>query len=291
MLKLESISRSYGNTKAVDKLSLNITRGEVLGLVGESGCGKSTLARIITGLEKPDSGNISYDGKKRIQMVFQDPYSSINPGRKIGWLLDEAIRLSDRSIDKATRRENVKSILFECGLDDSFINRYPSSLSGGQRQRAAIALSLVCEPEFIVADEPVSALDVSVQAQILNLFSALREKHQFTCLFISHDLSVVSYLADRIAVMYLGQIVETGDADDVINNSRHPYTRALFDAAETIETTLKGEAEGEEKSSAGCPFAPRCPYADDICRKERPETQSEGNHFYACHHPLERNVQ
>lgn len=286
MLKIDSVSKFYGSTRAVDALSLEIARGEVLGLVGESGCGKSTLARLVTGLEKCDSGTISYEGGSRIQMVFQDPYSSINPGKKIGWLLDEAIWLSDRTLSKAQRKEKVLSILEECGLDESFISRYPSSLSGGQRQRAAIALALVPEPEFIVADEPVSALDVSVQAQILNLFSELREKHHFTCLFISHDLSVVSYLCDRIAVMYLGQIVEIADAGEIACNARHPYTSALFAAAETIETSLEGEADAEHRSYEGCPFAPRCPYSSDICRKERPELKGTAGHLAACHHPL-----
>lgn len=287
MLKVEHLSKSYGKIKAVEDLSLEVRRGEVLGLVGESGCGKSTLARVITGLEKSDSGTVTLESSKRVQMVFQDPYSSINPGKKIGWLLDEAIRLSDRSISRSERKAKVSELLKECGLDDSFISRYPSSLSGGQRQRAAIALALVSEPEFIVADEPVSALDVSVQAQILNLFSELREKHHFTCLFISHDLAVVSYLCDRIAVMYLGHIVEIADEKAITTNPRHPYTSALFSAAETIETSLEGEPDAPQGVPSGCPFHPRCPYADERCRSERPELSGEDGHLFACHHPLE----
>ena len=286
MLKLENITKKYGSTVAIDNLSLEIRKGELVGLVGESGCGKSTLAKVIVGLEKADSGNVSYLGEHPIQMVFQDPYSSINPGKKIGWLLDEALYLSDKKMSKEERKKRVSEILTECGLDESFISRYSASLSGGQRQRVAIALALVTGSDLIVADEPVSALDVSVQAQILNLFSSLREKHHFTSLFISHDLSVISYLCDRIAVMYLGYIVEVGSVEEISNKAFHPYTAALFAASESIETTLEGEADSSEVFGSGCPFAPRCVYAKERCKREKPELRGRNGHLFACHYPL-----
>ena len=305
LLKMENISKEYktpyGRIKALRETSLEIERGEILGLVGESGSGKSTLANIIVRLIGSDGGRIVFNGeditglserefrkyRREIQMVFQDPYSSINPRKKIGYLLRECLRIHDKHLNEDEAERRVAESLEEVGLDPSYASRYPSNLSGGQRQRAAIALSLILRPRLIVLDEPVSALDVSVEAQILNLLMDLREKHGLTYLFISHDLNVVSYMADRIAVMYLGSIVEIGRTKEILGEMAHPYTKALFKASRDISATLSGEIPSPMNPPSGCPFNTRCAYRRERCSLECPELRSlsEG-HFVACHYPL-----
>ena len=246
LLKLDGVSKeyksAYGRVRALCESSLEIERGEILGLVGESGSGKSTMANIIVRLISPDKGKIVFNGveisslsarafrkfRREIQMVFQDPYSSINPKKSIGYLLKECLKIHEKGMSDEEMERKVSESLDEVGLDSSYAKRYPASLSGGQRQRVAIALALIIRPKLIVLDEPVSALDVSVEAQILNLLLDLRKKHGLTYLFISHDLNVVSYIADRIAVMYLGSIVELGKTEDILGAMAHPYTKALF---------------------------------------------------------------
>ena len=303
LLKMENISKEYktpyGRIKALRETSLEIERGEILGLVGESGSGKSTLANIIVRLIGSDGGRIVFNGeditglserefrkyRREIQMVFQDPYSSINPRKKIGYLLRECLRIHDKHLNEDEAERRVAESLEEVGLDPSYASRYPSNLSGGQRQRVAIALSLILRPRLIVLDEPVSALDVSVEAQILNLLMDLREKHGLTYLFISHDLNVVSYMADRIAVMYLGSIVEIGRTKEILGEMAHPYTKALFKASRDISATLSGEIPSPMNPPSGCPFNTRCAYRRERCSLECPELRSlsEG-HFVACHH-------
>lgn len=305
LLKMENISKEYktpyGRIKALRETSLEIERGEILGLVGESGSGKSTLANIIVRLIGSDGGRIVFNGeditglserefrkyRREIQMVFQDPYSSINPRKKIGYLLRECLRIHDKHLNEDEAERRVAESLEEVGLDPSYASRYPSNLSGGQRQRVAIALSLILRPRLIVLDEPVSALDVSVEAQILNLLMDLREKHGLTYLFISHDLNVVSYMADRIAVMYLGSIVEIGRTKEILGEMAHPYTKALFKASRDISATLSGEIPSPMNPPSGCPFNTRCAYRRERCSLECPELRSlsEG-HFVACHYPL-----
>ena len=305
LLKMENISKEYktpyGRIKALRETSLEIERGEILGLVGESGSGKSTLANIIVRLIGSDGGRIVFNGeditglserefrkyRREIQMVFQDPYSSINPRKKIGYLLRECLRIHDKHLSEDEAERRVAESLEEVGLDPSYASRYPSNLSGGQRQRVAIALSLILRPRLIVLDEPVSALDVSVEAQILNLLMDLREKHGLTYLFISHDLNVVSYMADRIAVMYLGSIVEIGRTEEILGEMAHPYTKALFKASRDISATLSGEIPSPMNPPSGCPFNTRCAYRSERCSRECPELRSlsEG-HLVACHYPL-----
>lgn len=307
LLKLDGVSKeyksAYGRVRALCESSLIIERGEILGLVGESGSGKSTMANIIVRLIAPDRGRIVFDGadisslsarefkkyRREIQMVFQDPYSSINPKKKIGYLLRECLKIHEKGMSDEEIDKKVAESLEEVGLDSSYAKRYPASLSGGQRQRVAIALALILRPKLIVLDEPVSALDVSVEAQILNLLLKLRKKHGLTYLFISHDLNVVSYIADRIAVMYLGSIVELGRTEDILEAMAHPYTKALFAASSDVLATLKGEIPSPMNPPSGCPFHTRCMYAKDRCREEKPSLSllSDG-HFVSCHYPLTR---
>lgn len=305
LLKLDGVCKeyksAYGRVRALCESSLDIERGEILGLVGESGSGKSTMANIIVRLIAPDRGRIVFDGadisslsarkfkkyRREIQMVFQDPYSSINPKKKIGYLLMECLKIHEKGMSDEEIDKKVAESLEEVGLDSSYAKRYPASLSGGQRQRVAIALALILRPKLIVLDEPVSALDVSVEAQILNLLLKLRNKHGLTYLFISHDLNVVSYIADRIAVMYLGSIVELGRTEDILEAMAHPYTKALFAASSDVLATLKGEIPSPMNPPSGCPFHTRCMYAKDRCREEKPSLSllSDG-HFVSCHYPL-----
>lgn len=305
LLKLDGVSKeyksAYGRVRALCESSLEIERGEILGLVGESGSGKSTMANLIVRLISPDKGKIVFNGveisslparafrkfRREIQMVFQDPYSSINPKKSIGYLLKECLKIHEKGMSDEEMERKVSESLDEVGLDSSYAKRYPASLSGGQRQRVAIALALIIRPKLIVLDEPVSALDVSVEAQILNLLLDLRKKHGLTYLFISHDLNVVSYIADRIAVMYLGSIVELGKTEDILGAMAHPYTKALFAASSDISATLSGEIPSPMNPPSGCPFHTRCIYAKDRCRVEKPSLSLlSSGHFVSCHYPL-----
>ena len=304
LIELKNVIKTYndgkrGNVLAVSDLNLTIYEGETLGLVGESGCGKSTVGNLLVHLLTPDSGSILFHGKdiasmnerqyhplrKEIQMIFQDPYSSLSPRKKIGWLLEEPLKIHRKDMKKEERKARVEEMLKEVGLSAEHANRYPRELSGGQRQRVSIALAFLMDPSFIIADEPVSALDVSVQAQILNLMRKLQEKYQLTSLFISHDLGVVSYLSDRIGIMYLGYLVELGTTEEILAHPAHPYTKALFDAN---VKALPGEIPSPSNPPGGCPFHTRCEYCTERCKKDMPQMQilsGEGYrvHAAACH--------
>ncbi|MDE0131533.1 MAG: ABC transporter ATP-binding protein [bacterium] len=290
--------------QALEDVSFQVVRGESLGIVGESGCGKSTLARCLVGLYPPTSGQTVYEGvefegkrsfsdRKKIQIVFQDPYSSLNARMTIGQALREVLRVhkvvaSDRVASRAVE------LLALVGLDADIANVYPRQLSGGQRQRVNIARALAVEPEVLIADEPVSALDVSIQATVLNLLASLRERLGLTLILIAHDLSVVRYLCDRVAVMYMGRIVEIAATEELFENPRHPYTQALLAAAPSLERKSRDDARsisGDPPSPfalpEGCPFHPRCPMATDHCAMVRPpldEGPGESIHRAACHY-------
>ncbi len=286
----------FGGTQtiyAVNNISLDIKKGEILAIAGESGCGKSTLAKAIMKLVDSKSGQILINGQniltiskredlksfyQKVQMIFQNPYSSLNPKMKIGDILKEPLEINT-SLKKEEINKIVEEKIEKVGLDRSCLNLYPHEFSGGQRQRIAIARSLILNPEFIIADEPVSALDVSIQAQIINLLKQLKEDFNLTFLFISHDLSVIKYLSDRIAIMYLGEIVEVGKTEEIFTNPKHPYTKALLSAVPELNTQetkekiqLTGELPSPENLPQGCKFHTRCPYAMDKCKYETPNT-------------------
>ncbi|MBQ8459736.1 ABC transporter ATP-binding protein [bacterium] len=279
------------NIYAVNNLSLEIKKGEILAIAGESGCGKSTLAKAIMKLIDAKSGEILINGEnvltlksrtdlknfyQKVQIIFQNPYSSLNPKMKIGKILAEPLEINTK-LSKEEINKIVEEKILKVGLDKSCLNNYPHEFSGGQRQRIAIARSLILNPEFIIADEPVSALDVSIQAQIINLLKELKEDFNLTFLFISHDLSVIKYLADRIAVMYLGEIVEIGEKEEIFNTPKHPYTKALLSSVPELISTnkekikLKGELPSPENLPKGCKFHTRCPYVKEKCKTECPD--------------------
>jgi len=299
---------SEGTLKAVNHVNLDIRRGETLGLVGESGCGKSTFGKTLMGIYPPTQGKIIYHRQnnepmeikkstlftysKAAQIIFQDPYSSLDPRMTVGSIIEEGM-IIHKMYDKKRRQQRVFELLELVGLNKEHANRFPHEFSGGQRQRIGIARALAIEPEFIVCDEPISALDVSIQSQIINLLHDLQKKLNLTYLFIAHDLNIVKYISDRIAVMYLGNIVELATSDELYKNTLHPYSQALLSAVpipdpdkETQKNRqiLTGDVPSPINTPKGCPFAGRCPHATDICRQEKPVLEFKQGHMVSCHH-------
>jgi oligopeptide transport system ATP-binding protein len=307
--------KQIGAVKAVDGVSFDLIRGETLGLVGESGCGKSTLAKLLMVLERPTAGEVIYNGqdifslnardlrrlRRQIQIVLQDPYTSLNPRMTVGDIVGEPFQIHTDVAPKGDRKRRVQELLDVVGLNPDYINRYPHQFSGGQRQRIGIARGLALRPEIIICDEPVSALDVSVQAQVMNLLEDLQDEFGLSYIFIAHDLSVVRHIADRVAVMYLGRIVEIGTDADIYETPTHPYTQALLSAVPVPDPSLRGQRdeivlEGDVPSPAnppsGCRFRTRCWKAQDICAEEVPElvVRPGSPHPSACHFAEIRQV-
>lgn len=298
------MQRTVGNVKAVDGVSFEIKKGETLGIVGESGCGKSTTGRVVLRLLDKTSGKVTYKGedihslsKKNLrklrtdmQIVFQDPYSSLNPRMTVGDTISEAM-IHHGIVSKKEARDAVLEVMRLCGLSSYQIDRYPHEFSGGQRQRIGIARALALNPSFVVLDEPVSALDVSIQAQIINLLSDLQEEKNLTYMFISHDLGVVEHLSTSVGVMYLGTMVEKGLKEEIYKNPLHPYTQALFSAIPIPDPTVRkkriiliGDIPSPSNPPMGCKFHTRCPYAEKVCREEEPILREIGkDHFVSCH--------
>lgn len=301
------VQREIGSVKAVDNISFDIFKGETLGLVGESGCGKTTSGRTLLQLYRPTSGSVIYNGtdltkttgkkmnqlRQKMQMIFQDPYASLNPRWTISRIISEPIRVHKLISGRKAQDARVTELLELVQLNPSHLNRYPHEFSGGQRQRIGVARALASDPEFIVCDEPISALDVSIQAQVVNLLEDLQEKFGLTYLFIAHDLSMVRHICNRVAVMYLGIIVETGPRDEVYDHPLHPYTKALLSAVPIPDPTktrarhriiLEGDVPSPSNPPAGCRFHPRCSIAGEICRITAPEWREiSSGHFVACH--------
>jgi oligopeptide transport system ATP-binding protein len=299
--------RVIGQIKAVDGVSFAIRRGETFGLVGESGCGKTTIGRLLLKLDHPTAGEIRFDGediagfdarqtlafRRRVQAVFQDPYSSLNPRMTVEEIVGEPLLVHGVESDRAARLQRVRGLLSVCGLPARSVDRYPHEMSGGQRQRVGIARALALRPDFIVCDEAVSALDVSIQAQIMQLLTDLQARLGLSYLFIAHDLAVVGQMSDRVAVMYLGKIVELADRDSLYSRAHHPYTQALFSAVPIPDPAFnrvpsRSAARGEVPSSLapppGCRFHTRCPLAQDVCRTEEPRLEPvAAGHLAACH--------
>ena len=315
LVKIENLTKNFISKKsffgkplsyvhAVDNVSLDIFKGETLGIVGESGCGKSTLGRSILRLTEPTSGKVIYDKtdlvslskedmrqmRKRLQLVFQDPYASLNPRMTVKDLIKAPLDVFNIG-NESERMEKVFQIMKQVGLTEEQLNRYPHEFSGGQRQRIVIARAIILDPEFVVCDEPVSALDVSVRSQVLNLLNTLQKEKNLTYMFISHDLSVVKYISDRIAVMYLGRVVELAEKDELYSHAAHPYTKALLSAVPIAEvgrkreiSVLEGDVPSPINPPKGCYFNTRCPYADERCTKEKPESRDIGcGHMCACY--------
>jgi oligopeptide transport system ATP-binding protein len=307
--------RTIGHIKAVDGVSFDLHQGETLGVVGESGCGKSTLAKMLMNLEKPTSGSVRYKGKdvfklsaaeqrrlrRNIQLVMQDPYTSLNPRMTVGDIIGEPYDIHPDVAPRGSRRAKVRELLDVVGLNPEHINRYPHQFSGGQRQRIGVARALALNPEIIVCDEPVSALDVSIQAQVMNLLERLQNEFSLSYIFIAHDLSVVRHLADRVAVMYLGKIVELGTDVEIYDRPTHPYTQALLSAVPVPDPTVRNKKaiirlEGDVPSPAdppsGCRFRTRCWKAQEICAEQEPAlvARERSAHPSACHFAEERDV-
>lgn len=290
------LGRPTAFVKAVDDISVEIETSQIVGVVGESGCGKSTLGRCAVGLYEPTSGTVRWDGfegkkledfqrrslQKKFQMVFQNPYASLNPRQRVGDILREPLEVHDL-LKPSERTAFVNSLLGQVGLSDGDLKKYPHEFSGGQCQRIGLARAMACQPELIVLDEPVSSLDVSVQASMLNLLSRLNQEGKIAYLFISHDLQVVGYLSQRLLVMYLGKVVEEGKTEEVLNKPRHPYTRVLLEASEGQVVKIKGEPPNPAQIPSGCSFHPRCAFAEDRCRMEKQQLQDKGNEWkVAC---------